>query len=78
MPNDTILVIGEGSSDDYEEVVVGDFNRVIVRDIDPTSGDRLGDREADLIVLTTSVSSEVMQRILEPMTAIGGEIIHLY
>lgn len=78
MSNKTVLVIGEGSSDDYEEIVVGDFNRVIVRDIDPTSGDRLGEREADLIVLTTSVSSEVMQRVLEPMTTVGGEIIHLY
>jgi len=28
--------------------------------------------------LTTSVSTEVMQRVLEPMVAIGGEIIQLH
>lgn len=81
MPNKTILVVAGGNPEDYEEDVderFGDNNRIIVKEIDPTSGDRLRGYNADLIVLTTAVSTEVRQRVLEPMTAIGGEIIELY
>lgn len=80
MANKTILVVGSGGSGDYAEdadIDFGDNNRVIVKDIDPSSGDKLRGYNADLIVLTTTVSSEVMQRVLEPMVAIGGEIIQL-
>ena len=79
MANKTILVIGSGNPNDYTDTKLdfGDDNRVIVKDIDPTSGDELRGYNADLVVLTTTVSSEVMQRVLEPMVAIGGEIIQL-
>jgi len=81
MPNKTILVVADGGADDYEEDIderFGEDNRIIVKEIDPTSGDKLRGYNADLIVLTTSVSTEVMQRVLEPMVAIGGEIIQLH
>jgi hypothetical protein len=80
MANKTILVVADGESSDYEEDVdarFGDGDRVIVKEIDPTSADKLRGYNADLIVLTCSVSAEVMQRVLEPMVAIGGEIIQL-
>lgn len=80
MANKTILVVADGGSGDYDEDVdarFGNDDRVLVKEIDPTSGDKLRGYDADLIVLTCSVSSEVMQRVLEPMTAIGGEIIQL-
>lgn len=88
MSNKTILVVAEGDSDgdatddDYFEPEVrelfGDNNTLILKEIDPSSGDNLRGYDADLVVLTTAVSANVRQRVLEPMTAIGGEIIELY
>lgn len=80
MAKKTILIVGEGEPDDYDDETFsfGDDDRVIIKDIDPTSGDKLRGYNADLIILTVAVSAEVRQRVLEPMTAIGGEIIELY
>lgn len=79
MTNKTILIIDEGGPEDYEEDVIRSGNsRILWKEIDPTSGDRVRGYSPNLIVLMTAVSAEVRQRVLEPMTAIGGEIIELY
>lgn len=87
MANKTIVIVTEGESDgdatddDYFEPELrerfGD-DEVIVAAIDPTSGDSLRGYDADLLILAVAVSAEVRQRVLEPMTAIGGEIIEIY
>ena len=79
MGNKTILIVGEHGNGDYDaDHKLGDGNKVIIKGIDPTSGDKLRGYNADLIILTTSVSAEVRQRVLEPMVAIGGEIVETY
>lgn len=80
MSNKTILIVAGRDDPDAvvdETVHFGDDDEVIVTEIDPTDGTELRGYNPDLIILTTTVSSNVMQRVLEPMVAIGGEIIQL-
>lgn len=79
MVNKTVLVVGERTAGriEDEKVSFGVNDSVFVKNVDPESGDALRGYNADLIVLTTEVSQEVMNTVLRPMTCMGGEIIHL-
>lgn len=80
----TIVVVGEAMDDvdSYDEdakISLNDRDRVIVKNIDPTSGEKLRGYSADVVILTCAVSTEVKQRVIEPMLIMGqpGELIEL-